>query len=120
MPFPIRAAAWLLLAVPAFAAEPRLDYNRDVRPILSNNCFKCHGPDARERKAELRLDIRAEALKPAETGRIAIVPGKPEGSALVSRIFSTRPKSVMPPPDSNKSLTEAEKQTLKRWIAEGA
>src|SRR5207249_5493830 len=89
-----------ILTATLSAGEPRLEYNRDIRPILSNNCFKCHGPDTKERKAELRLDIREEALKPTETGRLAIVPGKPEGSALITRIFSSRPKSVMPPPDS--------------------
>ncbi len=115
-----RAAAWLLFAVPAFAAEPRLEYNRDIRPLLSNNCFKCHGADGKERKAGLRLDVREEALKPAESGRKAIVPGKPDGSALVSRIFAARADRVMPPPESNKSLTAAEKQTLKRWIEQGA
>ena len=120
MPSGTHAAVWLVLAAPAFAAGPRLEYNRDIRPILSNNCFKCHGPDARERQGGLRLDIRANALEPTETGKKAIVPGKPEQSALVSRVFSTKPKNVMPPSSSNKSLTDAEKEKLKRWIAEGA
>src|SRR6185369_13719851 len=73
----------------AAPASPRIDYGRSVRPILSNNCFKCHGPDAHERKADLRLDIRAEALRAVDSGKKVIVPGDPAASALVRRIFST-------------------------------
>src|SRR5438132_8907482 len=111
---PLRHASWilLLLAAPAFA-EPRLEYNRDIRPILANNCFKCHGPDARERKAGLRLDVRDEAIKPAESGRIPINPGKPDGSGIINRIFAPRADRVMPPPESNKTLTVEQKQTLR-------
>jgi hypothetical protein len=104
------------------AAKPDtpVSYNRDIRPILSNNCFKCHGPDAKERQAGLRLDTRAEALKPTESGRKAIVPGKPAASALVRRITSSKEDFIMPPPDSNKKLTPAEKELLQRWIEQGA
>ena len=114
--------ASLLPAAPLTAAEPApsIDYNRQIRPILSNNCFKCHGPDAAERQAELRLDLRDQALAPAESGSPAIVPNKPESSPLVSRIFATKKSLLMPPPKSNKSLTAAEKQLLKNWIAQGA
>jgi hypothetical protein len=97
-----------------------LDYNRDIRPILSNNCYKCHGPDEAQRQASLRLDIRSEALKLTDNGRRAIVPGKPDASALVKRIFATNPDRLMPPPDSNKKLTAAEKDRLKHWIEQGA
>jgi hypothetical protein len=97
------------------SVPPRIDFNRDVRPILSDNCFYCHGPDPKHRQADLRLDLRDEALK-AE----AIVPGDPEASALVERIFSEDRSEVMPPPGSNKSLTDRQKDTLKRWIAQGA
>lgn len=112
----------LALGSQAAAADPapRIDYNRQVRSILSNNCYKCHGPDAEERQAELRLDLRDEALKPAESGKPAIVPGNPDASTLVNRIFATKSSLVMPPPKSLKSLTEAEKQTLKEWVAQGA
>ncbi len=122
MPGLCRAGALvaLTLAASAPAAGPKLEYNRDIRPILANNCFKCHGPDARERKAGLRLDVREEALKPAESGRTPIVPGKPGGSGLVARITSARADRVMPPPESNKSLTAEQKETLRRWIEEGA
>jgi hypothetical protein len=104
----------------AHAAGEKLDFNRDVRRILSDKCFACHGPDEAARQAGLRLDIRDSALKPSESGAIAIIPDKPDDSALVKRIFSADPDEVMPPKDSNRQLSAAEKETLKRWIAEGA
>jgi hypothetical protein len=114
-------AGWLISA-PAQAAKPDapVNYNRQIRPILSNNCYKCHGPDPEERQAGLRLDIRAEALKRTELGHKAIVPGKPAASALVRRINSTKPDFIMPPPDSNRKLSPAEKELLARWIEQGA
>jgi len=102
------------------AAKNAIDYNRDVRHILSNNCFKCHGPDAGERKAGLRLDLRDEALKPTESGVPAIVPGKAAESELVRRVFSDDPEVRMPPADSNKRLSDAEKDLLRQWIDDGA
>lgn len=96
------------------------DFNRDVRPILSAKCFKCHGPDDKTREAGLRFDVRADALKPAKSGRPALVPGHADQSELVRRIFSTDPKTVMPPPAAKSELTAAQKDTLKRWIAAGA
>jgi Protein of unknown function (DUF1553)/Protein of unknown function (DUF1549)/Planctomycete cytochrome C len=97
------------------AVQAPIDFNRDVRPILSENCFVCHGPGKEDRKANLRLDVREVALE-----HKAIVPGNPARSKLVQHIFSTDPKSIMPPPEANKTLTAAEKETLRRWIAEGA
>src|SRR5262249_53311345 len=91
-----------------------------IRPILSNNCFKCHGPDEKERKGGLRLDLREESLKPATSGDIAIVPGKPAESALVARITATAADEVMPPPNSNKKLTSQEIGLLTQWIGQGA
>ena len=105
---------------PAATTDSRLGYNRDVRPILSNNCFKCHGPDARERKADLRLDVADEARKPTASGATPIVPAKPDESELVVRVFASDEVVVMPPADSHKRLSEREKETLRRWIAEGA
>jgi hypothetical protein len=91
-----------------------VDFNRDVRPILSNNCFKCHGPDEEKREADLRLD-EADAAIPR-----AILPGKPQESPLVARLLTTDPEQVMPPPSTNKHLTDQEKQVLQNWIAAGA
>jgi cytochrome c553 len=108
---PILAA--LLAALPAFGAK--VDYNEDVRPILSENCFYCHGPDGNKRKAKLRLDVREAALE-----KKAFVPGDAEASELIKRLVSTDSDEVMPPPDSHRTLTAAQKEILKRWIAEGA
>lgn len=108
-----------LFVAHAAAAADKVDYTRDIRPILSNNCFKCHGPDGKERKAELRLDVRADAIKPAESGRPAISPGN-AGSNLLGRVNSKRENRLMPPPESGKKLSDKEKELLKRWIEEGA
>ena len=109
------AAVVALVASPAAAADP-VSYNRDVRPILAETCFPCHGPDAAARKAKLRLDDRTAAV---EKG--AFVPGKPDESELVDRLFKADDDDQrMPPPNSHKSLTAGQKATLKRWVAEGA
>jgi hypothetical protein len=110
----ILAAAPLLVAPAALRADP-IQFNRDILPVLSDNCFLCHGPDRNTRKAKLRLDLREVALE-----RGAIVPGKPGESQLIHRIFTTDEDDVMPPPDSRKQLTAAQKNLLKQWIAEGA
>lgn len=98
----------------AIVATP--DFNRDVRPILSNNCFQCHGPDEATRKARLRLDTKEGAF--AKAG--VIVPGKAAESRLIKRITTTDPDLVMPPPSSGHKLTTAQIETLKHWIDEGA
>ncbi|MBI4586850.1 MAG: DUF1549 domain-containing protein [Planctomycetes bacterium] len=118
----ITAGALAVSSLPAETAGPaaKIDYNRAVRPILASHCFKCHGFDAKERKAGLRLDLCDEAVKPRKSGRPAISPGRPEESLLVERITSTDEDHVMPPPSTGKKLVEAEKDLLKRWIAEGA
>jgi hypothetical protein len=107
--------AALLLAASAQASSERPEYNRDVRPILAENCFNCHGPDSASRKAGLRLDVREQAVE-AE----AIVPGRPEKSALVERIFHENARKRMPPAKTHKKLTASQKEILKRWIAQGA
>lgn len=103
------------LVGPQSVGAALLDYNEDVRPILSENCFYCHGPDGNKRKAKLRLDVRADALK-----HEAFVPGDAAASELVKRLFSTDSDEVMPPPDSHRSLSAAQKEILQRWVAEGA
>ena len=107
----------LVLASLQARADERIDFNRDVRPILAENCFACHGPDAGTREADLRLDLREVATGGDDP---VIVPGKPDESRLYQRITSQDEFEVMPPLDSKKRLTEAHKETLRRWIAEGA
>jgi hypothetical protein len=102
------------------AADPdRISFNRDVRPIMSDTCFRCHGPDRNARMAGMRLDIRDEAIKPTRSGRTPIVPGDPDKSEIVARIFASG-RTVMPPTAAHKELTEAQKNTIRRWVAEGA
>jgi hypothetical protein len=108
-----------LLAGSVGAAEP-LRFNRDIRPILTNYCYSCHGPDSNTRAADLRLDLPEKAVSKSESGATAVVPGKPAESELVRRIFSDDATEVMPPPESNKSLNAAQKEMLRQWVAEGA
>jgi len=118
------AIVWLasFSALPA-AEKPAagsIDYNRQIRPLLSNHCFKCHGPDAAQRQGGFRLDVRDSALAAAESGARPIVPGDQGRSELLRRITATSADEQMPPPDENKPLTAADKQLLAQWIAEGA
>ena len=92
-----------------------ISFNRDVRPIMSGTCFRCHGPDESSRRAGMRLDLRDEALKRRGNGT-PIVPGKPDESLIVRRIFADDPARVMPPAAIHKELTAAQKQTIRRWI----
>lgn len=101
------------------SAEP-LSFNRDIRPILSDKCFACHGFDAKTREADLRLDTPEGAFGVNKDGKSAIVAGKPEESLAWQRILTTDADDVMPPPESHKKLTDAEKDILRRWISEGA
>ena len=111
--------AWLLIPALAAVAGPdtaeKVAFNRDIRPLLSDNCFSCHGPDASHRQADLRLDLRDDAITAG-----AIVPGKPAESALVTRILATDPDEIMPPPESHKKLDDTQKALLARWIEQGA
>lgn len=100
------------------AAEP-LDFNRDIRPILSQNCFACHGLDEAHREADLRLDTPEGAFRDLG-GHVAVAPGDPARSGLIERIHATDPELMMPPPRSHKQLTDEQKELLNRWIAEGA
>jgi hypothetical protein len=116
----LRLSAFSAVAAPGLGADAPLSFERDIQPILSENCYHCHGPDAEARKARLRFDQRDSALAPAKSGAIAIAPGKPDESELIARIFSDDPDEVMPSPESHRTLTLAQKNLLKRWIAEGA
>ncbi len=106
-----------VLCLSAHAGE--VSFQRDIRPILSDTCFQCHGPDPESRKANLRLDVHAEATADRD-GHAAIVPGNPDASALIARILSTDPDELMPPPESKKVLTPEQKELFRQWIAEGA
>ncbi len=109
----------LLLAACVCADAAEVSFNRDVRPILSDKCYYCHGTDPNHRKADRRLDTREGALAEKD-GVKAIVPDKPDESDAIARIFSTDSDELMPPPKADKKLTAAEKETLRRWVAEGA
>lgn len=96
------------------------DFLRDVRPVLSQHCFKCHGPDEQARKAGLRLDQRDAALAPLRSGKPAIVPGSPDASEFVKRLYTEDEDDLMPPPATKRPLTDAQKDVLRRWVAVGA
>ena len=100
-------------------AQESPKYNRDIRPLLSDRCFKCHGPDSHSRAADLRLDLQEEAVKD-RGGYWAIVPGDADGSDLWERISTTDPDLVMPPPETGKSLSDEERTQLRNWIDQGA
>ena len=116
----ITAPLLCVLAATRLFADDAPDFSRDVRPILSQHCFKCHGPDDKARKGGLRLDIRDSATKEAKSGAVALVPGQPDKSELVARIFSTDEDELMPPPSTKRTLTPEQKDTLRRWVAAGA
>src|SRR5437764_15178424 len=95
------------LSLSAASATSQIQFNRDIRPILSENCFACHGPDKNQRKAKLRLDVREVAIE-----KEAIVPGKPDKSKLIQHIFSSDPEEIMPPPKAQKTLSPGQKELL--------
>lgn len=109
------AIAGAMITASSAVAADEVQYNRDVLPILRENCFACHGPDSAARQADLRLDQRDAAID-----AYAITPGKPDESEMIYRISSEDPDEVMPPPETKKSLTEEQKQTLAKWIEQGA
>ena len=112
--------SWLCIAVGVLpAAAAPISFNRDVRPILANHCFACHGPDGGQRQAELRLDIE-ELAKADRDGSFVIQPGNVVASMLVTRIQESDQDLIMPPPHFQKPLTDQQREMLKRWIEEGA
>src|SRR2546426_4359849 len=104
----------------AFAAQKDIDFNRDIRPILSDHCYACHGPDENKRKAGLRLDRREDAFKTLKSGNRAIVPGDVKRSTLVQRLTSRDPDELMPPQEEGKPLNAGQVESLIRWVKEGA
>jgi hypothetical protein len=111
----LKSSALILAIACALPCRAAVEFSRDIQPILSENCYHCHGPDAEQRKGDLRLDDE----KASKTGKI-ILPGKADESELIQRIFSHDPDEVMPTPKSNRKLTDTQKQLLKQWIAEVA
>jgi hypothetical protein len=100
-------------------AAEKIDFNRDIRPILSDNCFTCHGPDEQQRVSDLRLDLRNDAFAMRDGGR-AVVPGDPGASLLLQRVTATAPEMLMPPKESGRQLTDAQIQLLTTWVQSGA
>src|SRR5712664_3500447 len=113
----IRVGVWLVVGSALIGgqahAQGTVSFNREIRPILSNNCFKCHGPDDKERKADLRLDTE-------EGIRAVVTRGKPDESELIGRITAPEPAKRMPPRKSGKKLAPQEVDMLIRWVKEGA
>jgi len=110
-----------LLVIPVVsAADDEVDFNRDVRPILSNKCLRCHGPDAETRQAGLRLDLRSAAITELDSGTISVVPGNVDASELIARIESDDDDLRMPPADAGKRLSVDEIGILRRWVEQGA
>jgi hypothetical protein len=113
----VAAAVFSLAAIAVQAAEP-VSFNRDIRPIMSDVCFHCHGNDAGTREAGMRLDVRDDALRPTESGAVPIVPGDPDASEIIKRVFDD--ENPMPPESDHKPLSDTQKELLRRWVAEGA
>ena len=109
-----------VVAAGSARAETPIDFNLDIRSILSNRCFACHGPDESNRQGGLRLDVREGAMAEADSGERAVVPGEPEESELIARVMSDDEYVRMPPPDTGKALSDREKQLLSQWIRQGA
>lgn len=107
----------LILSLPSAYG---VDFNREVRPILAQQCFACHGMDDHSRKGNLRLDLRESALGSGKSGELSITPGKPDASEIIKRLLSTDEDEQMPPPHTKRVVSEKDKTILKQWIAEGA
>jgi hypothetical protein len=111
--------AALALPRPSFAQEAPIQFNRDIRPILSENCYQCHGPDEKKRAAKLRLDTKEGAIASRKSGA-AVVPGKSSESSLIARLVTNEADDRMPPPETGKKLTPQQIALLKKWIDQGA
>jgi hypothetical protein len=119
LPYVCTLVCLILLAAHVRAADSPINFSRDIHPILSENCFACHGPDEKARKAKLRLDTQEGAFKKHDD-TAAIVPKEPDKSEVIRRILTTDPDDHMPPADSGKKLTPRQIDLLKQWIAQGA
>ena len=116
----MKTLVWgVLIASGSGATAKEIDFNRDIRPILSDRCYHCHGPDAENQKSDFRVDT-FEQITADLGGYAGVVPGQPENSTLLKRLHSTDPDDVMPPLDSNRVVSDEEKALLKEWIKQGA
>lgn len=114
-----RFACLIVLVLGRVASGQEIDFDRDVRPILSNTCYTCHGPDSNKRQAELRFDVEASVFADRD-GSPILVKGKPDQSDLIKRILTDDEDLVMPPPDQKQQLSAKDKETLQKWVAQGA
>src|SRR4030095_5104544 len=114
-----RLGTLLLILSLSRVADAAIEFNRDIRPILSDKCYACHGPDKNARKGKLRLDRHEDAVA-ARDPHAAVVPGKPDESTLIERINTGDPDDIMPPPETGKPLSKREKELLRDWVAAGA
>ena len=110
---------FLASLLPAYAAAEKVDFITQIQPILSENCYACHGQDEAKAEGKLRLDVREKALEGGDSGQ-AIVPGDPDASLILKRIIHTDPDEIMPPPDKKKALKPEQIALIRQWIAEGA
>ncbi|NUM55538.1 MAG: DUF1553 domain-containing protein [Candidatus Hydrogenedentes bacterium] len=118
-PEPAPAGEAKVAALPAVNDTDRVNFNRDIRPILSNNCFACHGPDDKERKADLRFDEGESAYRAGKSGKTAVVPGDVSASELVARVTASDAADRMPPESFGKTLTSKQVDLLKKWVEQG-
>ena len=116
----VSLSLWLSAPRSHAATANAVDFSRDILPILSENCFQCHGPDEKERQAKLRLDTQQGALGKGKSGEVVIAPGKSRESELIRRVTSKDRDEVMPPPKSKHKLTAKQIGLLKRWVDAGA
>ncbi|MBI1248106.1 DUF1553 domain-containing protein [bacterium] len=120
----MRGAVLVAVALCAQAAQAedasKVDFNRDIRHLLADRCYACHGPDEKHREGGVRFDLAESALAKADSGETPIVPGKPDESELIARLISTDEDVRMPPPDSNKKLSAEEIELFRKWIEQGA
>src|SRR6266404_7939757 len=118
--FCLKQSSAIQATKPEPQTPPTIDFNRQILSLLSDNCFACHGPDEKQRKAKLRLDRKEGAFKELRGGGFAIVPGKASESKLIERITAEEPAERMPPVKSGKHLTPAQIALLRQWIDQGA
>ena len=111
---------FLCITASAPGADGDVDFSRDILPLLSDNCFKCHGPDEANRKAKLRFDKHDASLEKLKKGRAIIVPGKSSQSELFARLTAEDPDDRMPPPDTGKKLSKQEIELIRKWLDGGA